>query len=479
MVVHGASGPVAVPEAHGSERDDERIKTKKAMPALLTISLLGGLLLQGFNLVYQSIGDSLGMSSSAVLISTLPGVVLGVVCMLYGTLCDFLSPRRISLFGIVTLCAGGVIGFVGASNFWMIIIARIIQTIGGQVSASVLVVMAVTYLSARDRAIYIGLFNAVSYLSGAVGVLAGGLIASMDWRYLFLVPVASVVFIPWVVRDLPDRAKASKRIDYVGILLFGGFAAAGTIYFSFPSTTCALAIVVLFAAFALYVWKARDPFLNRSFIANGRYMGLVLLVALFFAFNYVRVPLYNVIGGVIYDLPLGQISVGIALLYVIATIVGCLSGPITNRIGRFWSVVSAAVLMIAGFIGCALFIRSGFWVLVAFGGLAIAGVTIVYTPLYSYISDVLPEKEHGRGVGVCDLVLYASASIGMSIYGNLMNDQRFASWSLFVHGTGTAASVVNMFWVIAGVCVVALAVYLLYEWWLSRGKEPISASSVA
>lgn len=61
-----------------------RAKTKKALPALLIVFTLGTLMIQAFNLVFQNIGDSLGMSSSASLISTLPGIVLGVVCMLYG-----------------------------------------------------------------------------------------------------------------------------------------------------------------------------------------------------------------------------------------------------------------------------------------------------------------------------------------------------------------------------------------------------------
>lgn len=54
-----------------------RAKTKKALPALLIVFTLGTLMIQAFNLVFQNIGDSLGMSASASLISTLPGIVLG------------------------------------------------------------------------------------------------------------------------------------------------------------------------------------------------------------------------------------------------------------------------------------------------------------------------------------------------------------------------------------------------------------------
>lgn len=47
-----------------------RAKTKKALPALLIVFTLGTLMIQAFNLVFQNIGDSLGMSASASLIST-------------------------------------------------------------------------------------------------------------------------------------------------------------------------------------------------------------------------------------------------------------------------------------------------------------------------------------------------------------------------------------------------------------------------
>lgn len=123
-----------------------RAKTKKALPALLIVFTLGTLMIQAFNLVFQNIGDSLGMSSSASLISTLPGIVLGVVCMLYGTLCDFISPKRMTLFGVVALVAGSFLGFFGSFNFWVVLIARMIQVAGAQVAGSVFLVMTVKYL---------------------------------------------------------------------------------------------------------------------------------------------------------------------------------------------------------------------------------------------------------------------------------------------------------------------------------------------
>ena len=129
-----------------------RAKTKKALPALLIVFTLGTLMIQAFNLVFQNIGDSLGMSASASLISTLPGIVLGVVCMLYGTLCDFISPKRMTLFGVSALVIGSLLGFFGSFNFWVVLIARMIQVAGAQVAGSVFLVMTVKYLDDKEKA---------------------------------------------------------------------------------------------------------------------------------------------------------------------------------------------------------------------------------------------------------------------------------------------------------------------------------------
>lgn len=133
--------------------EDNRAKTKKALPALLIVFTLGTLMIQAFNLVFQNIGDSLGMSASASLISTLPGIVLGVVCMLYGTLCDFISPKRMTLFGVSALVIGSLLGFFCSFNFWVVLIARMIQVAGAQVAGSVFLVMTVKYLNDRRPSI--------------------------------------------------------------------------------------------------------------------------------------------------------------------------------------------------------------------------------------------------------------------------------------------------------------------------------------
>lgn len=452
--------------------EENRAKTKKALPALLIVFTLGTLMIQAFNLVFQNIGNSLGMSSSASLLSTLPGIILGVVCMLYGTLCDFISPKHMTIFGVTALVVGSFVGFFGAFNFWIVLAARIVQVAGAQVAGSVFLVMTVKYLNDKEKAIYLGIYNGVYYLAATIGVFAGGFIASFDWKYLFLVPALSVFFIPLLVKNTPDVSARGERIDAVGITLFAVFAGLIAVYFSYPSMWLIIAAVVAALAFVLWILKARNPFLSRSFVTNGAYMSIVLLQFLFYFFNFACVPIYNVIGDSIYKIPLTTISLCLTLVYFVATVVGCVSGPIINKIGRQRTMITAAVLMIIGFAGSAIFIKAGFAVLTALACLFIAGVTIVYTPIYDAASDALPVEENGRGMGILDLIMNTSASIGMAVYSSLIANPSMGNSGLFGVRPGIAARTSNMFWIMCLASIAALMAFLAFHKSFTARRTP-------
>lgn len=450
-------------EDAAAEFEENRAKTKKALPALLIVFMLGALMIQAFNLVFQNIGDALGMSSSASLISTLPGIILGVVCMLYGTLCDFISPKRMTIFGMAALLAGSLAGFLGSFNFWIVLVSRMVQVAGAQVAGSVFLVMAVKYLNDKEKAFYLGLYNAVYCVAAAIGVLAGGIISSFDWKYLFLVPALSVVFVPLLIRNTPDVGARGERIDGIGIALFAVFAGLIAVYFSFPGLGLILAAVLFAILFALWIWKSKNPFLGRSFVTNGAFMSILLVQFLFVFFNYACVPIYNVIGTQIYRMPLTVISMCLALVYAISAALGSLSGPLINRMGRMRTIIVSALMMIVGFAGSALLIGKGFAVLTILACVFVGGTTLIYAPIYDAASDALPVEENGRGIGILDLMLNTSASIGIAVYSSLMASASTARGSLFGVGSGVSAQAANMFWIMCGIAIVALILLLVFR----------------
>ena len=86
----------------------------KALIMLLITFIMGTLCLQGFNLVFVQIGADVGAADQASLITAIPSIVLGIVSFIYGSLSDFVSLRRMVVFGVLTLFVGSVFGFVVA-----------------------------------------------------------------------------------------------------------------------------------------------------------------------------------------------------------------------------------------------------------------------------------------------------------------------------------------------------------------------------
>ena len=129
------------------EKKSPAMTSEQAVTALIPLLItfiLGTLCLQGFNLVFEQVGQAVGAGSQASMITAIPGIVLGIVCFVYGSLGDFVSLRKLVTIGIVTLFIGSVFGFVAGyffhPNVWM-------QTAGEQVAGSAFLVVATKYLS--------------------------------------------------------------------------------------------------------------------------------------------------------------------------------------------------------------------------------------------------------------------------------------------------------------------------------------------
>ncbi len=436
----------------------------KALIMLLITFIMGTLCLQGFNLVFVQIGADVGAADQASLITAIPSIVLGIVSFIYGSLSDFVSLRRMVVFGVLTLFVGSIFGFVASyfinGGLWVVIIARMLQTIGGQVAGSVYLVMATKYLATHLKVIFFGLFTAGYQLSAAIGVFAAGLLSSVAWQYLFLIPAVSIVFLPFLMKWLPGHGTSGDRIDWVGFTVFGVAVAFLTLFFSYMSWWMLIVAAVLFIAFGIYIAKARNPFITPSFFKNVRWLLAISLILLFYFTNYCISPIFNAIGADVYGMSTGQVSAYIVWAFVVATVMGTSSGAIVGRIGQTASIVIAACLMIAGFVGSAFAVNAGFWVLTLCACVYYAGCGLMYSPLVATVLDTLPVDQSGRGVGMNDLVMNVTASIGIAIFGGLMTTQALAG-SSFTGASGSSAGYANLL-LIGGIVIAAgLVVFLL------------------
>lgn len=450
---------------NGIELEKIRRDVKKALPGLLFVFIIGNLMIQAFNLVYSNIGSDLHVSeTAAALLSTLPGIILGIVCMLYETLCDYISPKKMVLWGVGILTASSIAGFFLSFNFWVVLAVRALQVAGAQVSGSVFLVMTIKFLNKKEKAVYLGIFNAAYYLSVALGVFAGGFIEEIPWKWLLLIPALSIAVFPILAKDTPNVSGEGERVDVIGISIFAGIATCLAVYFSYMQFWWLwIVFAVLVAAFSVNVAKNKDSFMTPAFLKNGRYMIFLALLAVSFFFEYACTPIYQVIGGGIYKISLQQVSWWLTGVNLVAMVVGIFSGPLINKIGHYAVIVLSLAAELLGFGLSAVFIHSSFWFLSILNAVTIAGFTAIYTPIYDGATGALPQGQRGRAVGMCDLIVNVIPAIGIAVYSDLIESSALGRGSLFGVKGMTSSQAANVFWIMFLVALAALALTLAFR----------------
>lgn len=435
----------------------------KALIPLLITFILGTLCLQGFNLVFQQVGKDVGAAGQASLITAIPGIILGIVCFVYGSLGDFVSLKKLVTIGILTLFVGSVFGFVASyffsPNLWVVITARVLQTAGEQVAGSAFLVVATKYLKNSLKVVFFGLFTAGYQLSAAIGVFAAGFFSSIHWAFLFLIPTVTILLLPVLLANLPNASGTGEKVDGWGFVIFGLGAAFLALFFSYQAWWMIVVAIALFGFFAYYIHVAKHPFVTPEFFHNTKWLMATGYVLLLFFPNYFFSPMFNYVATNVYSLDTSTASRYIVWGFIVAAVLGTSSGWIIGKIGRHAALLTSICLMGGGFVLAGFMVNSGIMALTAVGCIVYAGAGMLYSPTVSLVLGSLSKDESGRGVGMNDLAMNTTASIGIAIMGTLLGSNALSGFSA-IGATGEAANASNVFFFAAAVIVVGLVVYL-------------------
>jgi DHA2 family metal-tetracycline-proton antiporter-like MFS transporter len=99
-----------------------------------------------------------------------------------------------------------------------------------------------------------------------------------------------------------------------------------------------------------------------------------------------------------------------------------------------------------------------------------AGMGLLYSPVVDTVLGTLDSSETGRGIGMNDLAMNVTASIGIAIFGSLMGTGFLSSGSIGGQ-SGAAANYANLLLIFAGIVLVGLVVYLIFRRSLNRSAE--------
>ncbi|MDK6295139.1 MFS transporter [Gardnerella swidsinskii] len=445
--------------------DDPEKRDKVAVRALILLLItfvISTLCLQGFNLVYKQVGIDVKAVDQAPLITGLPGIILGIVCFIYGSLGDFVSLKKLVTIGLTSLFIGSVFGFVANScfepNLWTVIAARIMQTTGEQVAGSSFLVIATKYLRNDLKVIFFGLFTASYQLSACIGVFSAGLLSSIAWQYLFLIPALTILILPALLHYLPTKNGNGKKIDVVGFTVFGFAVASLTLFISYRNLLMLISAIILFIIFGIYISKAKEPFVTPAFFKNIRWLSGIILMGIIYFTNYCISPLFNRVGKTLYNMTTSQVASYLVWAFIVAAIFGSCSGLIISRIGRKTGLLLAILFILCGWIGIAVLINSGFLAIALCACVYYAGCGMVYSPLASTILSSLPVEESGRGCGMNDLAISVSASVGVVIFDGIL-DKNMLSGNSITGASGISSGFANISLMCAAVALLGIIVF--------------------
>ncbi len=147
-----------------------------------------------------------------------------VMMPVYGKIGDVLGRKPVLIAAILIFVGGGILGGL-AQNINLLIVARVIQGIGGGGLMILSQAAIADVVSARDRGKYVGILGGVFALSSVAGPLLGGwLTEGPGWRWAFWlnIPLGLVAVVAvTMLLHLPSRARSEHqpKHDYSGMAL--------------------------------------------------------------------------------------------------------------------------------------------------------------------------------------------------------------------------------------------------------------------
>src|SRR5579863_6579373 len=233
------------------------------------------------------------------------GLMLGGFLLLGGRMADLLGRRRMLLTGLALFSSASLLaGLAGSAG--LLIGARALQGFGAAlIPPTALSILAVTFTEGAERNRALGLYGAVTGVSGSVGVLASGLLtqgAGWHWVFRINVPIG-VLLIAMAAVFLPVDAggrRRSERFDVAGavtvtagllMLVYALNHGAGHGWGSGSTLALFAASAVLLSAFVRIEARSRSPLVPRSAVRNRTLVAADLSAfftfGAFFAFIFV------------------------------------------------------------------------------------------------------------------------------------------------------------------------------------------------
>ena len=441
------------PAAAGPDDRYKWIALSNTTAAVFMSALDGSIVIIALPAIFRGIHlDPLAPGNIFYLLWMIMGyrLIQAVLVVTVGRLGDIYGRVRIYNSGFAVFTAASILlsfdPFLGAAAALWLIGWRVLQAFGGSMLTANSAAILTDAFPADQRGFALGT-NQVAAIAGQfIGLVAGGLLAALDWRAVFWVNVPVGVYgTVWAYRKLRETGERHPaRIDWWGNVTFalglGAILVGITIgiqpYGHQPMGWTSPAVVgllvagvALLAAFAVIETRIAEPmfqlslFRIRAFTA-GNIAGLAVAIArgglqfmLIIWLQGIWLPLHG------YNFAQTPLWAGIFLLPLTAGILisGPVSGALSDRYGARLFATTGMIIFSASFVGLLLLpVDFSYWAFALLTAANGIGGGMFAAPNSASIMSSVPARQRGAASGMRATYQNSGTALSIGVFFSLL-----------------------------------------------------------
>jgi EmrB/QacA subfamily drug resistance transporter len=408
--------------------------TKSALG--LAIVVLGGLqlmvVLDGTvaNLALARLQDDLGLSDAGrnwVVVSY--ALAFGGLMLLGGRIGDAFGRRRVFIIGVALFTSASMLCGV-AMNEVMLVFARAMQGTGAAIaSPTALALVATTFAPGPVRNQAIAIFAAMTGVGSITGLIVGGALTEVSWRWIFLINVpigVAIVVLAFV--SLRETATNRLTLDVPGAILATlgctamvfGVSEGPELGWDSPGVIVAIVVgFVMLGAFLFIERTASNPLLPFALFHNRSRVATFAAIAfsgaaLFCTTVYVALFVQDILG-------YSPLRAGVAFIpFAVGLGVGSVvASKVVVRVAPRWLVLVGALIMMIGLLygstldGTATYFGNLFVPVIGIG----FGVGMAVVPLPLCAVAGVAETEIGPLTAITQVAQTLSGPLALAVVG--------------------------------------------------------------
>lgn len=239
--------------------------TLMAVLSVISITPALPMIAREFNISSKNVG-------LLIIATTLPGVFLTPVL---GVLADRYGRKKVLVPSLLLFAVSGFACFF-ANSFEALVVLRFLQGVGSACLGSLNVTLIGDLFKGKERVAAMGYNASVLSIATASYPFIGGLLASLDWRYVFLLPLFAVPIALAVIYKLdnPEPQKVQTLNEY----LSSAFASIKNRNALILFTLSIITFIILYGTYVTYFPVYLDEVFSAKPFTIGLVMSLMSLV---------------------------------------------------------------------------------------------------------------------------------------------------------------------------------------------------------